>query len=98
MQPEGHGHVREIAAAGAGAAGGALFAAGRPRHEPQQATAQGHPIEVLQAAPCACPTEGEICHIITICVYDAQMPRSSNPYPANGVLACAPASFAMHYC
>ena len=63
MQPEGHGHAGEIAAAGAGAAGGALFAAGRPSHEPQQAMAQGHPIQVLQATMRAFPIEREICHI-----------------------------------
>lgn len=49
---QGHNHAGELAAAGAGAAGGALFAASRPRHEPQQATqltAQGHPIQVLHS-------------------------------------------------
>jgi hypothetical protein len=49
LQQQGHSHAGEIAAAGAGAAaGGALFAASRPRHdEPQRATAQGHPIQVM---------------------------------------------------
>ena len=52
VQQQGHGHAGEIAAAGAGAAaGGALFAASRPSHdEPQRATAQGHPIQVIYSS------------------------------------------------
>ena len=48
MQPQRHGRAGEIAAAGAGAAaGGAAFAASRAHNEPQRATAQGHPIQVI---------------------------------------------------